>query len=183
MLTSNDKPRVLLLMTPTTYRAADFLNAAAAAGVDMVVGTNLAQTLAGLAPGHNLTLPFDEPDVAVARARAFAAGHPVQAVVGVDDEAVLTAARVAEALQVPHNSLGAVAASRSKALMRTSLAAAMETPAFMVVERCPPAETVTEQVGFPCVIKPAALSGSRGVLRLDRPGQVEPAWERVADGY
>ena len=96
------RPRVLLLMTPTTYRAADFLGAAEAAGVDIVVGTNRAQTLAGLAPDHNLTLPFADSGREAARcARAYAARCPVDAVVGVDDEAVLPAARVAAALGDP----------------------------------------------------------------------------------
>ena len=76
-------------MTPMTYRAAGFLAGAAAAGVEIVVGTNRAQTLAGLAPAHNLTLPFDDREEAIRRAREYAAAPPITAVVGVDDEGVL----------------------------------------------------------------------------------------------
>ncbi len=119
-----DCPRILLLMTPTTYRATDFLGAGARAGVEIVVGTNRAQTLAGLAPDHNLTLPFDDHAAAESIALAYAARCPVQAVVGVDDEAVLPAARLAAALGVPHNTVESVAATRSKIVMREHLAAA-----------------------------------------------------------
>jgi hypothetical protein len=39
--------------------------------------------------------------------------------------------------------------------------------------------TVAARVRYPCVIKPLGLSGSRGVIRADNPGQFEYAGERV----
>ena len=167
-------------MTPTTYRAADFLGAAEAAGVDIVVGTNRAQTLAGLAPDHNLTLPFDDMVAAARRARAYAARCPVDAVVGVDDEAVLPAAQVAAALGIQHNPVAGVAATRSKFAQRQAMVAAgLPTPPFMASHDAPDASEVARRVGFPCVVKPASLSGSRGVLRVDRPADLAGTWERV----
>src|SRR5207244_10926611 len=34
-------------------------------------------------------------------------------------------------------------------------------------------------VGFPCVLKPLALSGSRGVIRADTPAEAAAAFERI----
>jgi biotin carboxylase len=175
-----DSPRILLLMTPTTYRATDFLGAGAAAGVEIVVGTNRAQTLAGLAPDHNLTLPFDDHAVAESLVLAYAARCPVQAVVGVDDEAVLPAARLAAALGLPHNTVASVAVTRSKVLMRECLAAAgVGGPPFLAAREMPDPARVGEEIGFPCVVKPASLSGSRGVVRVDRAGDLQAVWQRV----
>lgn len=176
-----DCPRILLLMTPTTYRATDFLRAGAAAGVEIVVGTNRAQTLAGLAPDHNLTLPFDDPAAAEALVLAYADRCPVRAVVGVDDEAVLPAARLAAALGVPHNTVESVAMTRSKILMRECLAGAgLSGPPFLASCRMPDPGRVGDEIGFPCVVKPAALSGSRGVIRVDRADDLEAVWQRVS---
>jgi biotin carboxylase len=167
-------------MTPTTYRAADFLAGAAAAGVEIVVGTNRAQTLAGLAPAHNLTLPFDDRDEAVLRAREYAAGRPIAAVVGVDDEGVMVAAAIAKTLGVAHNDLAAVAATRSKVSMRTRLAkAGVSSPSFLVCQEAPTADEVEGSVGFPCVVKPASLSASRGVIRVDGAETFQETFERV----
>jgi len=175
-----ERPRVLLLMTPTTYRATDFLGAGAAAGVAIVVGTNRAQTLAGLAPDHNLTLPFDDPAAAASLARDYARRCPVRAVVGVDDEAVLPAARLAAALGVPHNTVAAVAATRNKILMRECLAAAgLAGPPFLAAATMPDSGRVRDEIGFPCVLKPASLSGSRGVMRVDDGRDLAAAWRRV----
>jgi biotin carboxylase len=169
-------------MTPTTYRAADFLAGAAAAGVEIVVGTNRAQTLAGLAPAHNLTLPFDDRKEAVRRALEYAAGRPLAAVVGVDDEGVLVAAAIAEALGVAHNDLAAVEATRSKASMRTRLAeAGVPSPPFLVCVEEPTADEVEGSVGFPCVVKPASLSASRGVIRVDEAARFHETFTRVRE--
>ena len=46
--------RVLLLIPTTSYQTADFLSAAQTLDVDVVVGSNEPQVLAGLAPGKSL---------------------------------------------------------------------------------------------------------------------------------
>jgi biotin carboxylase len=167
-------------MTPTTYRAADFLAGAAAAGVEIVVGTNRAQTLAGLAPAHNLTLPFDDREEAVRRARKYAAAWPITAVLGVDDEGVLVAAAIAGALGVAHNKLAAVAATRSKVKTRVRLAeTGLSSSSFLVCEDAPAPDEVEKRVGFPCVVKPASLSASRGVIRVDEAPRFQETFHRV----
>ena len=116
-------PRLLLLMTTTTYRASTFLDAARRLQVTVVVGSDQPQALEALTPGSTLTLDFFHPEEAARTITAFAAMYPLDAVVGVDDDTTLTAAMAAEALGVSHNAVASVAATRNKHQMRQLLAA------------------------------------------------------------
>ena len=107
-------PRLLLLMTTTTYRASAFLDAARRLQVTVVVGSDQPQALEALTPGSTLTLDFFHPEQAARTITAFAAASPLDAVVGVDDDTTLTAAMAAEALGVLHNAVASVAAARNK---------------------------------------------------------------------
>ncbi|MFQ5766380.1 MAG: ATP-grasp domain-containing protein [Acidobacteriota bacterium] len=163
---------VLLLMTPSTYRASDFLAAGRAAGLEVVVGTSEPQTLAGLMPDGHLTLPWDDPARAVRKVAEFARSRPLHAVVAVDDEGVLLAAAVSRQLGLPHNSSRSVALTLDKAAMRQRLAGAgLSTPRFMTCSGPEDLQQVESFIGFPCVVKPLHLSGSLGVIRVqDRSG-------------
>jgi biotin carboxylase len=175
------RPRLLLLMTTTTYRAAAFLQAARRLGVTVVVGSDQPQALAALTPGSTLTLNFLQPEAAARSIMAFAAVYPLDAVVGVDDETSLTAAMAAAALGLSYNTVAAVAAVRNKYAMRQMLTdAGVPSPHFV---RCnideDPAQ-VARQVHFPCVLKPLFLSASRGVIRADDVTQFVAAFYRLA---
>src|SRR5262245_10540190 len=102
-------PRLLLLMTTTTYRASAFLQAARRLGVAVIVGSDQPQAMAALTPGSTLTLDFLQPEAAAGTITSFAADSPLDAVVGVDDETTLTAAMAAQRLALPHNAVAAVA--------------------------------------------------------------------------
>src|SRR5882672_10829003 len=78
--------RVLLLMTSTTYRAAAFLTAARKLGVEVTVGTDRPQALAGLNPAGHLTLDYGDPEAAARFVSAYGAQHPLGAVLAVDDD-------------------------------------------------------------------------------------------------
>ncbi|MFY9552383.1 MAG: phosphoribosylglycinamide synthetase, partial [Thermoanaerobaculia bacterium] len=75
-------PRVLLLLPTSTYRAGDFLRAAAALGAEVVVASEEPSALEGLNPGGLLTLDFRDPEACARAASAFAREHPLDAVVG-----------------------------------------------------------------------------------------------------
>ena len=115
-------PRLLLLMTTTTYRASAFLDAARRLQVTVVVGSDQPQALETLTPGSTLTLDFFHPEEAARTITAFAVTYPLDAVVGVDDDTTLTAATAAEArnatvqldLQTKQDSGGAVPSSGSR---------------------------------------------------------------------
>src|SRR5437879_5591458 len=117
-------PRILLVLPTGTYRATAFLRAAERLGLEVVVASEEAPTLAGMMQGRVLTLDLGDPAEAAERAAEFSGRHPVDAVVGVDEAAVLTAAHVAERLGLRASPVDAVAATRDKRLMRSRLAAA-----------------------------------------------------------
>ena len=169
-----------MLLVPTrTYRTAVFMAAAAALGVEVVVGSERPQAVA--ASGRSLTLDFGRPDEASRAIVDFARAKGLDAVVSVDDGAMLTAAAAAAALGLPHNRVAAVAASRDKARTREVLkAAGLPTPAFAPYGVDEDPESIVHAVSFPCVLKPVDLSGSRGVIRADDPSSFAAAFRRVA---
>jgi biotin carboxylase len=157
-------PRVLLLLPTSTYRAPDFVRAAAHLGVEVVVGSEEAQALAAGMGDRAVVVPMSDPVAACKVIVALDARTPIDAVIAVDDQGLLAAATAGEHLGFPHNPPDAVAATRDKAAMRAALAdAEVPQPRFAVTDD--PADL--PDVGFPCVVKPVGLSASRGVIRAD----------------
>ena len=174
------RPRVLLLMPSTTYRASDFLEARSRLGVEVAVGSDQRQTLEEAAPGGSFALDFRDAKAATRGIREFARSYPVRAVVGVEDETAEIAAMAAEALGLPHNSVESVRATRDKHRMRELLkASGLRVPAFQRISIGEKPELAAGRVAYPCVLKPLFLSASRGVIRADGPEGFARAFERV----
>ncbi len=172
---------VLLLMPTTTYKAADFMEAADRLGVDVVVGTDRRQALETVTPGHTLTLDLARPDRSLSRIVDFHARRPLDAVVGVDDETVVLAARAAAALGLPHNSEASAVKSRDKFESRRCFrSAGLHGPGFRVFSVKDGSSAPAGQVRYPCVLKPLFLSAGRGVIRADDPDQFAAAFDRIA---
>jgi biotin carboxylase len=178
--------RVMLVLPTETYRATAFLRAAATLGLEVVVASNEAPTLAALMDGRVLTLDLQHPEESADRAAAFAARWPVDAVLGVDEGSVLTAAHVAERLATARrNPVDAVAATRDKRLLRRRLSAVgIAQPRFVGLDVNASASTLDDAirvVGLPCVVKPVDLAASRGVIRADSRAELLAAVRRVGD--
>ena len=174
-------PRVLLLLPTGTYRAADFIGAAAALDAEVVVASEHEQALAGAMGDRSISLPFDRPEEAADRIVGLAERTGLDAVVAVDDVGLLTATRAAQRLGLPHNPYEAVAMTRDKASMRDALAkAGVSQPVYRVVTGADDAGRVAaREVGLPAVVKPVSLSGSRGVIRVDDANAADLMAERV----
>ena len=100
------------------------------------------------------------------------------AVVAPDDATVELAGRVASELGLAGNPPGAARLSRRKDLARARLAAAgVRVPEFRVLDLRRPLDL--SGMSFPCVVKPIAMSASRGVIRADDAAQLAAAVERV----
>src|SRR5262249_52630705 len=127
----------------------------------------------------SLVIDFSEPDAAAAViAAADTLESPITAVLPVGGELpAKVAAAAARRLGLPANAPTAMACATNKLLMRRQLAAAADAavrqPGCGVVGRGSDPAAVADGVaapggvGFPCVVKPVMLSGSRGVLRAD----------------
>jgi biotin carboxylase len=173
-------PRLLLLMTTTTYRAHDFLEAARRLGIEAVVGSDREQALADLTPGKTLALDFLHPEAGTQAIIAFTKNRSLDAIVAVDDDGALVAAMASEALGLSHNSVDSMSAARNKHRMRQMLAAAgIPIPQFWCFATDVDPDAVARQVLFPCVVKPLFLSASRGVMRADTPEQLRRALQRL----
>jgi biotin carboxylase len=169
--------RVLLLLPSATYRAPDFLAAAARLGAEVVVASDVAQTID--MGDRALVLDLGHPEAAAATIVEAARRHPLDAVVAVDDQGVMVAALAAARLGLAANPPAAVAATRDKAVMRQALQGAVRQPAFTVVPAGGDVAAAATAIGFPCVVKPVSLSASRGVIRANDPAQAAAAGERA----
>jgi ATP-grasp domain len=170
-------PRVLLLVPARTYRASDFLLAAARMGLDLVIGSDGALPLAG-----RPVIPVNPADPDRSARLLTARCGPVAAVVAADTPMLELAAAVAARLGLPHNPVEAVRNAADKARQRQRWAAAgVPQPRFEIV----PAATddavrrAAGAVGFPCVVKAVSLSASQGVLRADDPAAARSAARRI----
>ncbi len=173
-------PRILLLLPTATYRAADFVTAAARLGVDVVVGSEHRQALAGPMGDRAVVVPLAGGDAALDAIEALHDRTPLDAVLAVDDQGVVVAAAAAQRLGLRHNPPNAVAATRDKAAMRERLAAAsLPQPAYRIVAHGADIASAATEVGYPCVVKPVSRSASQGVIRVDDAIQAAAAGIRI----
>src|SRR5438034_2947631 len=115
---NSEKKRILLLMSPATYRAGAFISAAKKLNLEVVVGIDLPKTLVEY--WHvPLGVDFAAPAASVQTIVEYAKEHPIMAILSVDDAACELAALASAALGLAHNSPKAAEAARDKLLMRT----------------------------------------------------------------
>ena len=173
-----DGARVLLLVPARTYRAADFIAAAARLDLDLVIGSDGALPLGGLP-----VVRADPGDPGRSASRLIAEAGPVHAVVAADTPMLVLAAVVAARLGLAHNPVEAVAAATDKTQQRRSWAdAGIAQPAFRIVPAAASGELLRHaaaQVGYPCVIKAVSLSASQGILRAEDPAAAVAAARRI----
>lgn len=171
-------PRLLLITPPNSYRTVAYLAAARRRAIDVLIASEGRYSLVSeLAGGLQVDLenPAALQQLLDANARRAFAG-----VVSTDDAVVELGSRVAEALDLPHNPPVAAQCSRRKDLSRQVLAdAGVPVPRFRLLRLDAPARPQLKAVAYPCVVKPLALSGSRGVIRADDADALVAAVDRV----
>lgn len=183
-----EKKRVILLMSPATYRGGAFLDAARRLHLEVVIGVDLPETLTEY--WHvPLGVDFNDSEKAVQTIVTYASEHPVAAILSVDDSASEIAALASAALGLPHNAPRAAEAARDKLLMRSLMSqGGAPCPIFRPFLLNSDSATIAAQVTYPCVVKPTRLSGSRGVIRANNPAQCVAAFKRLkrlllSEGY
>ena len=171
--------RVLLITPPGSYRVHAYLEAARDLGLDMLVASEGEHSLV---PGPTGGIRVDLADAGAVVERVLAAhrDRPIAAVVATDDGAVEVANRAAAALGLAHNAPSAARTTRRKDLARAALAAAgLPVPAVRLVDLRRPIRPQLEGIELPCVVKPLAMSASRGVIRADDLPGLEAACRRA----
>ena len=171
---------MLLIVPSVTYRAPDFMAAARELGAAVTVASERLAAMSTAMGERALTLRLSDPQDAAETIVARARDTPFAAILGVDDQGVMTAALAAERLGLAHNPPAAVACTRDKAAMRRALAEAhVPQPCFALLAAGADVPTAARKIGLPCVVKPLSLSGSRGVIRAEDPDRARAAAERV----
>lgn len=172
--------RVLLLLPKESYRSDDFLQAAEALGIEVIVARNLCHQLADRWQLNILlSLPFDNPARAARKVERELAGDVPEAVIGIDDKGVEAAAAIAEVLHIKGNLHRAVATLHDKYLFRKlQQQLGLPHPAFVPSSHSR-GRTTSQPIDYPCVIKPSRLSGSRGVIRVDAADDLDEVINRV----
>ncbi len=92
------------------------------------------------------------------------------------ETAIVTIAKVAEALGLPGTTIEVAERTTDKELMKLAFQKYyLPTAPFSVVRTEVEALVAAEKHGFPCIIKPADSAGSRGVLKMDAITEVPAA--------
>ena len=173
--------RVLLLATTTGYQTRAFGEAAERLGVDLVFATDRCNVLED--PWQDAALrdpvpPRARVDRGDRRARAVA--KPIDGVLAVGDRPSIIAAATCEALGLPWHPVGG---GHDRAQQAADARTAARTPACPCPGSArsisPPTRARCCRSTFPCVVKPVALSGSRGVMRADDEPSLVAAFNRL----
>ena len=160
--------RILLVASTTGYQIRAFADAAAAVPVDVVLASDRCHVLENPWGDDAIAVHFESPLAAVDEIRRRGTFDGIAAV---GDRPAHVASQIAAALGLRFSSPDAVAAAGNKLLSRQRFkAAGLHIPAFRV--NAPPDR-------YPCVLKPLALSGSRGVIRADDKSEFLAVRDRI----
>lgn len=175
---SAETSRLLLITPPNSYRTAAYLDAARRREVPVLVASEGKYSLVSEVAG-GLHIDLRDP-AALDQLLAANRSGPFTGVIATDDASVELGSRIAAALSLPHNPPQAARFSRRKDLSRQALAAAgVPVPAHRVINLDRPLAPQLGHADYPCVVKPVALSASRGVIRADNLTETIAACERI----
>jgi ATP-grasp domain/L-amino acid ligase C-terminal domain 2/ATP-grasp N-terminal domain len=173
-------PRVLLLATTTGYQTRMFGDAAEQLGVDLVFATDRCHMIDDPWRDAAIAIRFHDEEASVEAIVRSAAERPIDGVLAVGDRPAVIAARAARAIGLPWHLPAGAAVAHNKLLTRERLrAAGLPVPQFAAFSLSASAGLAAAGISFPCVVKPVALSASRGVMRADDPAQLTAAVERL----
>ncbi len=173
-------PRVLLIATTTGYQTRAFGEAATALGVDLVFATDRCDQLDD--PWRDAAVPvrFHDETGSLAAIAEGARHQAIDGVLAVGDRPALFGAKAARLLRVPgHPPAGVETCSTKLATRRRLREAGLPCPPFRELLADTDLEAVARYVEFPCVVKPLALSASRGVIRANDQVELRAAVSRV----
>jgi ATP-grasp domain-containing protein/L-aminoacid ligase-like protein len=172
--------RVLLLATTTGYQIRSFGEAAERVGIRLVFASDRCDRLEDPWWDQAIPVRFHDDRWSVDAVTTALAGLPPDGIVAVGDRPVVLAARLAQVFGLAGHPPDAAAISRNKLLVRRALAAAgLPVPWFECASPAEDVEELAARARYPAVVKPLALSGSRGVMRVDDPDACVAAVDRL----
>ena len=172
--------RILLLAATTGYQIRSFGEAAQAVGATLLFASDRCDRLRDPWWDQAIPVRFFEAHRSVVAVLAACGAKPPDAVIAVGDRPTVLAAHLAAALGLPGNAPAAAERSRIKLEARVAFRnAGLLTPPFTALSLKEDPQSIAAHVSYPAVLKPLALSGSRGVIRVDDSTQFVAAFERL----
>jgi biotin carboxylase len=184
-MTDHPSKRLLLLTTTTGYQTRSFVEAAERLELKIVLGTDRCHVLEDPWQDGALPLRFEDAEGSARQIIEYARANPVSAIISIGDRPTLAVALASRALGLLHHPPEAAEACRNKNLSRERLrTAGLNAPGFVRFPLTADPSAIVSSgsdaaVTFPCVLKPLALSASRGVIRADTAQQFTTAFERI----
>lgn len=174
-----DNAPLLLIAEPNSYRIAAYLASAVQMGLKVLIASDGYNSL--ISEVHDgLHVDLEDKKSALKTILQQAGVTPFIGVLGVDDSTVELAAMVARELSLPHNTPFAAQLTRRKDLARAHLAAhGCAVPPHCLIDLDLPLDQQVASITFPCVLKPVALSASRGVIRANNKQEFISACNRI----
>src|SRR4029453_4901388 len=172
-------PRVLILSTTTGFQLWSFGAPAERAGIELMFATDRCHQLDDPWRDAAVAVRFHDEDDSLATIVEAARARPLGGVIAVGDRPVVLAARTAQILALAGNPPHAAAASVNKSLFKRALARAGLPVPWFFEANSDAHFSVDPRVRYPCVIKPIGLSGSRGVMRVNTPADLDAAAGRL----
>ncbi|HEX5411435.1 MAG TPA: ATP-grasp domain-containing protein [Terriglobia bacterium] len=176
--------RLLLLTTTTGYQTRAFVQVAEKLGVVVAFGSDRCHVLDDPWQDGALALKFENPAESAAKIVEYAGRLPVDAIVALGDATPPTAARAAEMLGLLFHPPQTSDICRDKYRSRQRLAeCGLNVPRFTRFPIAAHPEDIVKDgvvpIGFPCVLKPLALSASRGVIRANHAREFIDAFKQI----
>ena len=172
---------MLVIAPHGSYRTAPFIKAANQLNVDVLIASQGEHSIVSDYV-QGLHIDFQDENQSVDTILTEAKKRPFTGIIGTDDVTTELAARVAEKLNLPHNDQQAVKTAQRKDLARLSLKdSKVNIPQFDLLTTTQPISQQNITVNYPAVVKPVALSASRGVIRVNSFLELEHAVERIKE--
>jgi biotin carboxylase len=169
--------RILLFAATTGYQVRVFADAARAMGLDLVLATDRCHVLEN--PWGDDAVPIRFEDTAASMDALISRG-PFDGIVAVGDQPAVAAATVAARLGLRFSPRDAASAAKNKFLAHERFRrAGLNVASGSLLPQRADAGAKSRNTRYPCVLKPIALSASRGVIRADDPIQFVEAFERI----
>jgi biotin carboxylase len=169
----------------TGYQLRAFNDAAERLGVEIVFATDRCHRLDDPWQDRAIAVRFHDVASSLGAIVDRARRTPVNGVIAEGDRPVGLAACAAEALELPwHDPEGALASTDKRRARRAFASAGLPSPAFQLHHLADLLDAGSDRLlravpGFPVVLKPLGLSGSRGVIRADNFEECQAAIWRI----
>ncbi len=165
--------RLLLFAAKLGYQIRVFAEAATRLGIDVQLVTDRCHVLDDPWGDRAIAVRFEDPYGSL-----DAIEGPADAVVAVADRPLYLAALTAQKLGLPFHSPDSIRKSQNKHTAREAFCTAgLLVPSYQRFEVGQASRPVHS--AYPCVLKPLALSGSRGVIRANNEAEFQQAWARI----